>query len=188
MAASTKADVLDATNEISATFTAVPNTSNMLLFFNNDPLTITGTPILTLTLFNGATTLGSIVASPFEYAGTPYFQNLFQSPTSTFTNTLGTPAETVNFTSINSGTIDGSMIWTVSGGSLSGFSISDFFLEDANAVTGGYEPLSDVTSTIKLESVPSPTPEPSSLSLMMLGVGVVGLAGLALKKSLCICN
>jgi hypothetical protein len=154
----------------------------MLLFYNNDHLTVTGTPVLTLTLFNGSTTLGSIVASPFVFAGTDYFENVFLSPTSGFINSLGVPAATVPFTSINGGSIVGSLIWTVSGGSVSGFSTSDFHLYDANSSGEDYQPQGDITSTITLQSKPVGTPEPSSL--LMLGVGLLGLAGLTLKKSM----
>src|SRR5215472_4390338 len=62
------ADTLDPAHQIVATFSTIPgNNADLLLFFNNDPLTVTGSPVLTLTLYDGGTTLGTIVAPPFSF-------------------------------------------------------------------------------------------------------------------------
>src|SRR5690348_8260108 len=44
---------------LQVSFTAVANTSDLLLFFNNDALTVTGSPVFTTELYNGSTLLAT---------------------------------------------------------------------------------------------------------------------------------
>lgn len=170
------ADTLNSGDQIVATFTAAPNSADLLWFFNNNPVTVSGTPILTLTLYNGGTALGSIVAPPFVFGGNSYFQNFFEKPGSQYNNPAP-PSTFVDFTSINNGTIAGILVWTVSGGSLSGFNLSDFILYDGiSATPDSFAPQGDINFQISLQ----PIPEPSSL--LLLGTGLVGLAGAVRRR------
>jgi hypothetical protein len=173
------ADTFNPGDQIIATFTTKPNTADLLFFFNNDPLTVSGAPVLTLTLYNGASTLGTIVAPPLPFGGNSFFGNLFQKVGSPLILPPGLPHSTVDFTSINNGTIAGELIWTISGGSLSGFNTADFVLQIANTSNDnlGYSPLPlDITSQVTLVNVPEPS------SLMLLGTSVLGLLGMIRRK------
>jgi hypothetical protein len=171
------ADSFNPGDQIVATFTAAPNTADLLFFFNNDPLTVTGAPVLTLTLYNGASSLGAIVAPPFTSGGQNLFQGGFLSPTSPLVDPA--PHTTVDFTSINNGTIAGTLVWTISGGSLSGFATSDFILYDAkNCGSLCFVPEFDISSQIKLQTAT----EPSSLLLLGAGMMLVVLAAARMKS------
>jgi uncharacterized protein (TIGR03437 family) len=130
-------------DELQATFTSVPNTSNLLLFFNNDALTLAGSPVTTTELFNGTNSLGSIVSAPSMFEGTSFFGVYFMSPSSTFVPPPG-QSTVVDLTSMQNGTIQGLLKVTVSGGSISGFCLSDFVLYDAQGLSNGYRPERDL--------------------------------------------
>jgi uncharacterized protein (TIGR03437 family) len=128
---------------LQATFTSVANASDMLLFFNQDSLTLTGSPVVTTQLLNGTTLLGSIASPPFLFLGTAQYQATFLSPSSTYIGPAGLTAR-ADLTSMQNGTIQGVLKVTVSGGSVSGFCQSDFSLYDAQSVNNGYRPENDL--------------------------------------------
>jgi hypothetical protein len=129
-------------DQIVTTFAAQANTSNMLLYFNNDPLNVTGSPIFNVTLFNGGALLGTYTHAPIENTFVSAFVSAGVAPI------IGGQT-VVDFTSINDGAIKGRLITTVSGGSISGFNLADVVLYDAIALTGGggETPQSDITIT-----------------------------------------
>ncbi len=130
---------------LTATFTSIANISNLLLFFNNDSLTVTGAPVILTELFNGTNLLGLVASSPLLYEGTYSYSSEFGS---TF----------ADLSSMQNGTIQGVINVTVSGGSISGFCISDFVLYDAESVSNGERPehdLRNIRITLTSGSVPS---------------------------------
>jgi uncharacterized protein (TIGR03437 family) len=152
-------------DQLIITFTATPNTADLLLLFNNDPLTITGSPVFTTSLYDGQTLLGTYTAKPFVYNGVSTFICDFASPGGGSGVSMYNPT-TVPFTSINSGTIAGRLVTTISGGSVSGFNLADVILYDASSVPGGYKPLPDIaTTSLTLQTNPAPSPTPSITSL-----------------------
>jgi hypothetical protein len=165
---------------LEATFTSVANTSDLLLFFSNDPLTLTGSPVITTELFNGANLLGSIVAPLFFFQGNHYYQAFFESPSTTLILNPGQPSTIVDLTSMQNGTIHGLIEVTVTGGSISGFSVSghssgsccspasNFFLYDAVSVPPRtYNPQSNLNNeNLSLSS----TPEPATSVLFSIGL------------------
>lgn len=167
--------------ELLTTFTSSPNTSDMLIFFTNDPLTLTGSPLITTKLFNGPDLLGTITAPPALFAGTEFYQNFFLTPSSPFVE-LGETA-TVDLSSMQNGTIKGLLEVTISGGSMSGFNLSDFVLIDAESVgSDGYRPQLDLNGgdafpVVTLVS----TPEPAAWTLLL--IGLFGLLPILLRRS-----
>jgi uncharacterized protein (TIGR03437 family) len=141
---------------LQATFTSVPNTSDFLVFFDNDPLTLTGSPVLTTELFDGTNLLGSVVSAPITYSGITSFEANFKSPSSIF---AGSPDQStvVDLTSMQNGTIQGLLRLTVSGGSISGVCTSDFVLYDAvSTSSSSYRPEGDLQNiNITLSSTPA---------------------------------
>ena len=134
-------------DSLEATFKSVANTSDLLLFFNNDPLTLTGSPVITTELFNGTNLLVSIVTTPSAPGGNAYsYAAYFTSASSIFIPPIG-QSGAVDLTSMQNGSIQGLIKVTVSGGSVSGFRLSDFFLYDAQSVQkNAYRPEGDLTS------------------------------------------
>ena len=146
LSATLHAATLNSGDQIVTTFTAAPNTSDILLFFSNDPLTVTGSPVLTANLYNGATLLGTYTAKPFVFNGITNLVVAFASLSGGSGVAMYSPAK-VDFTSINNGTISGRLVTTISGGSISGFNLGTFFLYDATSVSNGYQPLTHITRT-----------------------------------------
>jgi len=168
-------------DQLITTFTAVPNTSDMLLFFTNDPLTVTGSPVLTTKLYNGQTLLGTYVASPFVYNGVAYFETGFV-PQGSGVSVVS--ASGVDFTSLNDGTINGRLVTTIAGGSISGFSLSDFVLYDAHSLPNGYRPLGDVTRTSLVLQGPSILPHLPSGDTWTTGITIINTATQAASFSI----
>lgn len=142
------------------TFTAAPNSADLLLFFNNDPLTITGSPVFTTNLYDGDTLLGTYTSAPFTFNGVSTFISAFASPGGGSGGALYSPT-TVPFSSIEGGTIAGRLVTTISGGSVSGFNSGDLWLYDATSIGGGYRPLGDVRTHVvlfELEGLPHRSP------------------------------
>ena len=129
--------------QLVTTFTAAPNNSDLLLYYNNDPLTVTGSPVFNVSLFNGSTLLGTYTHGPFTSNGVLGFGATFESPSvhNPFLDTV-----TVDFTSINNGTISGRLVVTVTGGSVSGFNPGHLILYDAVSTSTGFQGKSDITA------------------------------------------
>jgi len=172
---SAHATTLDATNELDVTFTTVPNSSDLLWLFDITPLVTTGSPIISVELFNGADSLGVYAESGALYFGNLYIETGFQSPTSPFTGVtpVGPAPTVVDFTSINDGSIAGELVLTVTGGTIT-FDESDLVLYDAIASSDGYSPQNDVQNIAAVVPTAVPVPEPATLSLTVFGLaGVV---------------
>ena len=171
------ADTLNPGDQMIATFTATPNTADILDYFNNDPLTITGSPVITTSLYDGSTLLGTHTASPFAFAGQFFFVITFAAPGGGSGAAMYSPT-TVDFTSIHNGTINGRLVTTVSGGSVSGFNLANFVLYDATSIsTNSFTPLNNInrTSLFIQSAQSSATPIPSSILLTLIGVIGAGL-------------
>jgi serine/threonine protein kinase/streptogramin lyase len=113
--------------ELSARFTTITNSADLLFFFSNTPLVTSGAPIITASLFNGNTLLGT-----YTQTVSTLLQINFESLTSQFASpsAVGPLPTRVDFTSINKGTIDGRLVVTVVGGSIS-LSLAGIVLCDA---------------------------------------------------------
>jgi hypothetical protein len=134
-------------DQLIITFTAAANTADLLILSNDDPLTVTGSPVFTTNLYDGNTLLGTCTAKPFIYFGESSFQQCaFATPAGANGASFLNPT-TVPFTSINNGTIAGRVVTTVSGGSVSGFNVADVAFVDARSGTNSYRGLTDVTTT-----------------------------------------
>lgn len=157
-----------------ATFTASPNTSDMLLFFFPDPITITGDPIITTDLFNGTVFLGAYVAAPYYNSTVSqyhpvgfYYLAWFEGPSSPFSDSNPT---VVDLTSVQNGTINGLVEITASGGSISD-TFNDFadnlaLWDPQSAGSDGYMIHTDLTRTSQTLT----TPEPSTAVLSALTI------------------
>jgi uncharacterized protein (TIGR03437 family) len=133
-------------DQLVATFTAAPNQADLLFFFNNDALTISGSPIFTTSLYDGSTLLGTYTRAPFVSSGSSSFVSAFASPGGGSGAAPYAPS-TVDFSSIQGGSINGRLVTVVSGGSVSGFNLANAILYDAVSAGNGYQPQSDITLT-----------------------------------------
>jgi hypothetical protein len=79
----------------------------------------------------------------------------------------------VDFASINNGTINGKIITTVAGGSVSGFSLNDFVLEDGKSCPLCFLPEGDITRTSLTLTQGSPVPEPSSRAAILVALAAL---------------
>lgn len=157
------ADTLNPGSVLTISFTAAPNASDLLVFGSGFGMTATGSPTVTTSLFNGATLLGIANAPVLSFFGQQYFDSTFEKPGSQYT--FGPPI-TVDFTSINNGTIDGKLVLTVTGGSVD--YQQNFYLQDAESCgTDCYTPKFNLGITrYDLSSAgPSSAPEPASFCL-----------------------
>jgi hypothetical protein len=166
---------------LQVTFTATPNSSDLLFFFDPLPVTVTGSPVVTTQLFDGATLLGTIVAPLFTFSGDQYIQVLFRAPGSAFDPTTN-PNATVDFTSIHNGTINGKITMTVSGGTITGFDTGNFFLYDAVSVGGGYLIQAHITRSPVTITGPPPVPTLAEPALAALGL-ILLAAGAAMIRT-----
>ncbi len=168
-----QAAMLGPGDQLIVTFTSQKNASKVLFFNNSRSLTVTGSPVFTTSLYDGQTLLGTYTAAPFVYKNGTGKVSLFET---TFVATGTAPSATLRtpipFTSINAGTITGKLITTVSGGSVSGFDLTDFHVHDGTLTATGSTYLADVTSdSVTLQTDPSPNPSISSVSPDSAAVG-----------------
>jgi hypothetical protein len=161
------------------TFTATPNLlSDMLIFFTNDALTVTGSPIITTQLYDGSTLLGTVVAPPVNSSGSQYYQVTFQSPSSTWIPSG--PFATVNLAPMQNGTIQGTIRITISGGAISGLNTTDFVLYDAMSNgTSGFSIQHDVTHGPVVITSPSNVPALSQWGLACLAIALAAVGAAA---------
>jgi hypothetical protein len=167
-------DTLSPGETLEVTFTAVPNSADMLFFFSNVPLTNTGSPVITTELLDGTPLLGTFT----EFTDRGFFQAVFESPSGVYTaSTPSSPAPTrVDFTDINNGTINGRLTVSVTGGTIN-YDANDLILYDAKSLSAAdISSLGDLTKTSTIVV----TPEPGVASL--LGIGLVGLMFLSVRK------
>jgi hypothetical protein len=149
-------------SQLVATFTAKPNTSDLIFFFDNDSATVTGSPVFTTSIYDGQTLLGTATTG----TGTSStFVAAYSSSTSLFqTNT------TIPFGGINAGTIKGRIVTTVTGGSVTNFNPANVILYDAQSKSSNsFVPLTDVTLT----GITLNPPTTSSLPHFVYGGGFV---------------
>jgi hypothetical protein len=142
-------------DQLIVTFTTMANSADLLLLFNNDPLTTNGSPVFTSKLYDGQTLLGTYTAKPFVFNGVSTFICDFAAPGGGSGASIYNPTS-IPFSSINNGTIAGRLVTTVSGGSVSGFNVADVIFYDASSVPNGYRPLGDVVRTsLTLQTAPA---------------------------------
>ena len=149
-------------SQLVATFTAKPNSSDVIFFFDNDVATLTGSPVFTTSIYDGQTLLGTATTAPginFTFlAGYSSSTSLFQ------TN------NTIPFGASNAGTINGRIVTTVTGGSVTNFNPAHVVLYDAQSKSSNsYVPLGDVTMT----GITLNPPVTSSLPHFVYGGGFV---------------
>jgi hypothetical protein len=161
---------------LQVTFTSAANTSDLLFFFNTDPLTVTGSPVITTQLYNGSTLLGTITTPPPLVGGQPGYVAIFRTSGSLF-NIPVNFITTADLTSMKNGTIQGTIIVTVSGGTISGFDTSHFILYDGASVgSNSYAGKGDLTSTSVTITAPTTVPAVSEWGLVLLTLAL-GAAG-----------
>lgn len=111
-------------DQLVGTFTTKAATEDILLIQNGDALTVSGVPTLTTNLYDGQKLLGTYSSGPLSQNGVFSFLATFASPGGGSGITLDSPT-TVDFSSLQAGTIQGSFVTTISGGSISGLYATD---------------------------------------------------------------
>ena len=154
-------------NQLTVTFEATRNGSDMLVFFINNSLTSSGAPVFSTSLYDGETLLGTYTQSPVTFSATNVrFVVVFVSSAkgSQAKGSSSKPAELkVDFSSINKGTIKGRLVTTLSGGSVMGFNVANTTLYDANSFSGGYTVRGDISKTgVKWYPFTEPPPRSSA--------------------------
>lgn len=164
LAASANAATIGPGQSLEASFTTVVNSADMLQWFDNTPLTTTGSPIISVSLFNGGSLLGT-----YTQTSSQFFVVGFESPGGLFTVPLfnGPPPTRVDFSSFNDGSIVGRLVLTVTGGTIT-FNINDLILTAAaSASSNSYSSQNDLRN---ITYTASSVPEPDSAALLLLGI------------------
>jgi len=168
------ADILFAPgDQIIVTFTAKPNTRDLLFFYMNGSITVSGTPTFSTSLYNGGTLTGTLSAPPLDFGGENFLQALFEGAGATL---VYPPSESlvVDFSSINNGTINGKVVTTISDGSIvSADDFGDFEMFDALSNGNGYTVGGDITVTSRTLIHASQVPEPSTLGLLTVLLALI---------------
>jgi hypothetical protein len=160
---------------LQVSFTSTANTSDLLWFFTNDPLTITGSPVITTQLYNGQTLLATTVAAPQLFGGNFFYQTVFRTSGSGYL--FGdTPTATADFSSIHNGAIQGTVRVTVTGGSISGFDTTHFLLYDGISAGAGFTPSNHIFPGAVALTTPAVVPTLSRWGLGLLA-GALMVAG-----------
>jgi len=154
-ATTVKPSALNAGDNLVITFTTVSSTSDILLLQNNDSLTVTGSPTLTTNLYDGQKLLGTHISGPFPHTGGFSFLAAFAAPGGGSGVSLDSPA-TVDFSSLQNGTINGRLVTSIAGGSISGFYLADTVLVGAKS-TGSNSYASMISATADSMTINCPT-------------------------------
>src|SRR4051794_4011709 len=128
---------------LEVTFSASSSSSDVLLFFHNDPVTVTGSPVITTELYEGRTLIASTSNPPDFTGGGLRYIAIFQAPTATYNGWLGGwsgRTATTDLTLLSKGTNQGRIRVTVAGGSISGIDTEAFRLQDARSFVTPYTP------------------------------------------------
>lgn len=175
MAACANADTIGPGNSLEATFTTAPNSSDLLLFFSGDgPLTTTGSPVVSVELFNGASLLGTFTEN---VSALVVINAWFESPVGQYTGAVfDGPAPTpVSFTSINNGSIAGELLLTVTGGTITFNESKLVFYDAVSAPEDAYYPKGDVQNISYAVTTTTTTTTPEPVSGMLVTGGLTGL-------------
>lgn len=158
---------LDATHSLRVAFTTVATNADMLVLFGLEPVAQTGAPQVTYQLFDGDTLLGSAMGLYDDN----YLQVMFESENSLY-SFYREPNARVPFSAIQAGGMDGEVLVTVTGGSIT-FDLDDLHFYTARLTADEvFVPLGDLR--LGEISVVNAVPEPSSIAL--LGIAVAGVA------------
>jgi hypothetical protein len=166
---------------LEASFTSTPNTADLLVFFQGNPLTFTGSPVITTQLFDGSTLIASVSGPPVIISGSPFLQVLFYSPASIFTGGGLFQATVADLTSMRSGTIQGKIRVMVTGGSLTGLDTAFLNLFDAKSAGGGFSGQADLTRGPVTVTGPPPVPALSDQWLVVLAIALL-FSAMALSR------
>ncbi len=124
-------------------FTAKPNSADLISFHTDTPLIPTGTPKLTIRLYDGKTLLGTATTTLSFSSGFYYFTVFFAASGAA---TIPAQTTTIQVSSLNNGTIAGSLVVTVSDGSVTGLEAA--YLRDGKSLTpGSWTSYADLTVT-----------------------------------------
>jgi len=178
------ADTLNPGSTLTISFTAAPNSSDLLIFASDWGFSATGSSTVTTQLFNGNTLMGTAI-SPVASFGQQYFENYFAKPGDQYTYDSPTA---VDLSSLNNGTINGKLVVTITGGSMSYY--QNFYLHDAQSCGSGcYMPAYNVGITsYQLSDSPASGPAaaaaPEPASLTTAGAALVGLFFMGRRRKL----
>lgn len=157
---------IDPSTSLVTSFNTTPNTADMLWFFDNTNLVTTGSPVISFQLFDGVTLLAT-----YSQTGSQVIEVAFDTPSAPFDAPLfvGPPPSMASFSSINNGTIDGRLVMSVMGGSIT-FNLADIVLKDATTVAlDSFTFLPDVTN-VAFDFAATALPEPDTSFLIGLGL------------------
>ena len=142
--------------QLVVTFTAALLAGDELYFVDNSPLTITGSPVFTTSLYNGERLLGTCTSQPYPLKGAMTFVALFSSPL----DDVCAPGRSTPV-AFDGSTINGSLVTTVAGGAISGFYLAKSWPQP------GFAPVA--TGLFLSDLIPQPNGSILSRTLIYLG-------------------
>jgi hypothetical protein len=161
------------------------NSSDLLWLVSYAPFTVTGTPVFTLTLADGGTTLGSITGG--LEPSSPSFAFLFLDSGGLYPSPPPTiAAGYADLAAIRSLNTDLSLTLAITGGTIAGDMLSPSYgaLADRQYSVTGFTPPpagTNIGNIIAGSVSVSPVPEPASL--LLLGAGIVAMFAARRKKA-----
>lgn len=163
-AANGYADTFGPSSQLVLNFTmAKPNSDDVIRFIDNDTPSTTGSPVFTISIYDGPTPLGSTTWAPAPGATL--------SVNFTGATSLWQGGTTIPFTTINQATIAGRVVVTVSGGSVTNFNADHVFLYDGKAGGPNFSTfMGDSNLVVTSSALGSPT---ASLPHFVYGGGFV---------------
>ncbi len=152
-------------SQLVATFTVKPNSADLLWFFDNDVPVITGSPTVTVSVYDGQTLLGTATSTPFVNgaAGSTFVVDFKASAAVAPGNAI------IPFASINAGTINGRIVAAINGGSVTNFNTANIVIYDGKSNSTGFTILPDLT----VSGLTLNPPLTSSLPHFVFGGGFV---------------